>query len=183
MHAPLLGDCDVTIPDGDHLHTAALYLPSDFKPQDRQKYKLESLAKVEQQLRIPQAHEEVINVRNSLGVKAFLIREGRQTSKTGETGYGVTSRSQGRVQQANEQVKRIAKRYSRAFKALVELGTEFGVGTEAGALQELMEADLKIGSSWTVEEISAGKKKRAKVKSTEEPIPWLWKTFGGNLVN
>ncbi|KAG8930347.1 hypothetical protein FRC01_002908 [Tulasnella sp. 417] len=183
FHAPLLSDYELTVPNGDHLHTATLHLPSGFVAVDQQKYKLESLGKVEQQLRIAQAQEEVINLRNALGVKAFLIREGRQTSTTGGTGYGVSSRSQGRVQQANEQVNRIANRYRRTYAALIKLGTKFGIGTEAGALQELTDDDLKIGSNWTVEEVSTGKKNRPKIKSTDQPIPWIWKTFGGNLVS
>ncbi|KAG9013177.1 hypothetical protein FRB90_006149 [Tulasnella sp. 427] len=182
IHAPPLTHLNLTIPEGDDILGAELYLPSRFTEEERCRYKLESMAKVEQRLRIPQAQEEVVNLRNALGVKAFLIWQGRQTSSTGATGYAVVSRSQGKVKQADDQVKRIARRYRRNYEALVALNTEFGLGCEAGSLQELQEQDLKIASSWTVDEVSTGKRRQKTVKSSSEPIPWLWKTFAGNLV-
>lgn len=133
-------------------------------------------------MRIPQAQEEIINLRNALGVKAFLVREGRQPTTTGETGYALVSRSQGKVNQANEQVSRIAQRYRQNFKALQNLGTEFGVGTNAGGLQELSDTDLKIVSNWTEEDTGQKRTHGSRVKASTQQVPWIWKSFGGGLV-
>lgn len=133
-------------------------------------------------MRIPQAQEEIINLRNALGVKAFLVRQGRQPATTGQTGYALVSRSQGKVNQANEQVNRTARHYKQNFQALKSLGTEFGIGTNAGALQELLDADLRIVSNWTVEDTSQKGSGGSRVKASTQPIPWLWKSFGGGLV-
>ncbi|KAG9010849.1 hypothetical protein FRB90_007598 [Tulasnella sp. 427] len=183
LHAPLLSHLDISIPSSQNLHMAKLHLPSSFTPAERQLFNLESLAGLEQELRIPQAQQEVTNIRNALGIKAFVVCEGRQATTTGQTGYAVLSRSQGWVKQAEEQVNCVARSYRRMFQALQALGTKFGVGTSAGALQELLDSDLHIVSNWTVEDVGKKGGTGSQVKASSQPIPWLWKSFGGGLVS
>ncbi|KAG8932305.1 hypothetical protein FRC01_014618 [Tulasnella sp. 417] len=182
--APPLSGFDFTLPPGKLLHTAKLYLPSQFSKDDRELYKLEKLSDLESSIRIPLAQEEIIRLRDALGVKAFLIREGRQTGKSGLTGTASLTRSQSRLQQAQIRINQIASRYKHHFDALRELGTSLGIGTEAGALQELTDSDLGITSTWTEQDINFSRGgRRPTVGASFTAVPWIWKCFGPGLVS
>ncbi|KAG8907073.1 hypothetical protein FRC00_012130, partial [Tulasnella sp. 408] len=175
---------DFTLPPGKLLHTAKLYFPSQFSKNDRERYQLEKLSDLESSIRIPLAQEEIIRLRDALGVKAFLIREGRQTGKSGLTGTASLTRSQSRLQQAQIRIDQIASRYKHHFSALKELGISFGIGTEAGALQDLTDSDLGITSTWTEQDINFSRGgKRPTVGASITAVPWIWKCFGPGLVS
>ncbi|KAG9027053.1 hypothetical protein FS837_004395 [Tulasnella sp. UAMH 9824] len=184
LFAPLLSGCNFTLPPTKLLHTARLYFPSDFSSNDRARYRLAILSDLESSLRIPLAQEEIIHLRDALGIKAFLIREGRQTGKSGLTGTASLTRSQSRLQQAQKRIERVAARYKHHFAALVELGAPLGIGTEAGALQDLTSSDLEITSTWTESDINFSRGgKRPTVGSSFKTVPWFWKCFGPGLVS
>ncbi|KAG8940177.1 hypothetical protein FRC04_005602 [Tulasnella sp. 424] len=135
-------------------------------------------------LRIPLAQEEIVHLRNALGVKAFLIRDGRQMGKSGDSGVAVLTRKQGRVKQAQVRVDQIADRYRRHYSALKDLDTQFGIGTEAGDLKELSAKDLDIITTWTEQDIQYKRgEKRPTVGKSFVAVPWIWKGFGPGLVS
>ncbi|KAG8937602.1 hypothetical protein FRC00_003551 [Tulasnella sp. 408] len=184
LFAPLLSGCNFTVPPTKLIHTAKLYFPSEFSDDDRTRYRLEILSDLESSLRIPLAQEEIIHLRDALGIKAFLIREGRQTGKSGLTGTASLTRSQSRLRQAQIRIERVAARYRHHFAALKELGTSLGIGTEAGALQDLIQSDLEITSTWTENDINFSRGgRRPTVGSSFKTVPWFWKCFGPGLVS
>lgn len=168
----------------EDLHMAKLYLPSDLSSTEQQEHvNFVKLAKIEMSLRIPMAQSEILRLRNALGVKAFLIREGRQTGKSGKSGYTVLTRTQGRVGQSQVRINAIAERYRRQYSALQSLGAEFGIGTLAGELRPLLPSDLEIITTWTQHEIQYNQAvKRPTVGKSISPVPWIWKCFGPGLV-
>ncbi|KAG8934644.1 hypothetical protein FRC01_001380 [Tulasnella sp. 417] len=128
--------------------------------------------------------EEIIHLRNALGVKALLLREGRQTGKSGLTGNASLMRAQSRLKQAQVRIDQVASRYRHHYAALKELGTNLGIGTEAGALQPLLDTDLAISSTWTQQDIQfIGGSRRPTVGASFLTIPWIWKCFGPGLVS
>ncbi|KAG8912685.1 hypothetical protein FRC01_004951 [Tulasnella sp. 417] len=186
IFAPFLIGVEFTAPPMQSLHTLAarLYFPSEFTEDDRTRFKLEKLGDLESSFRVPLAQEEIVHLRNALGVKALLLREGRQTGKSGLTGNASLTRSQSRLKQAQIRIDQIACRYRHHFTAITELGTSLGIGTEAGALQPLLDTDLVITSTWTQQDIqfiSGGR--RPTVGASFSTVPWIWKCFGPGLVS
>lgn len=140
----------------------ALYLPSEFDPQQRRVYGLEEIAKKEAQLQVSNAHHALQEVRNSLGLKRLLVR----VKRTHTAGYDRSQRSETAIKKAEAVVRRHKASYQRSWKAIEALKVPVGVDTDAGNLQALQDSDLQLLELYIEE-------------PRKKDLPWIWRTLGG----
>jgi len=145
-------ECDI-----GEVHTAEITLPSTFTSKQRELLQLQNLALVEVKLRLAQCHDALDKLRKALGVRSFLTRHARK-----QHGTARSTRAQDAVSRAGVIVKRWAKTYRSAFKALGRLNV---TQVELLGLQELKENDLKILGDWLEGE---------QYRYRETKLPWIW---------
>lgn len=175
---PLLDGLDFEIPQ--HVETANLYFPSAFTTQRRKELGLTAAVDIERTLRIPFGHDTLVEVRNSLGFKSILVRHQRNHGGSGVAGF---TRRQSLISRTSAQATMHSNVYNVTFKALEALGTEFGLGKPAGALQKLQPSELSTLSEWleihrNIKDPVSGKRP---LFSEIQPkrLPWFWRIVGG----
>lgn len=122
-----------------------IYLPSHFGPTRRTALGLNALGKLEERLRVAQAHESLEMVRDYLGLKRSLVK----AKKTSIRGYTLVTRLENAIQNTEKLLRRARVTYNRAYNSLKSLGAPMGLGTEAGPLEVLKEGDLRHLRDWT----------------------------------
>lgn len=162
--APLLQEANLT--QGQPPTIQKLYLPSEFTPEDRKRYRLEKIAVKESQIQVAEAHDSLRRLRNALGLKALLL----QNQKAHVRGYERVSKSKASIESAEKGVRRQKAAYRRAWSAMKSLNVVVGPNTAAGNLQELHDADVVPLRDVTNDRRFVGESK---------DIPWIWRAVGG----
>ncbi|KAG8932301.1 hypothetical protein FRC01_014614 [Tulasnella sp. 417] len=144
--------------------TQTRYLPSDFTPGDRAKYKLEKVAEKEAQIQVAEAHDALRRLRNALGLKGLLLQNKKQHVR----GYENTSKAKTSVLNAEKGIRRQAEAYRRAWFALNRLEVPLGPETAAGDLRVLLDDDIVPLRDFSDERRYLG---------ASEGIPWIWRLF------
>lgn len=175
---PTLDYLDFEIPT--HIQHAKLYFPSSWTRAEREELGLNKAADIEQKLRIPHAHDILNEIRNSLGYKSVLVRGQRNDGASGVAGF---TRGQMLISRASAQAALYAKIYNLSYRALCSLGTDFGLGTPAGALQTLCDSDMSTLSEWLeiqrdVPDPTTGRRPMIG-ELGKKRLPWFWRTIGG----
>lgn len=163
--SPALQEANLT--QGQPPTIQKLYLPSDFTPEDRKRYQLEKITAKEAQLQVAEAHDALRRLRNSLGLKALLLKN----QKTHSRGYERVSKSKASIESAEKGVRRQKAAYRRAWHAIVSLGVVVGPDTATGNLQELRDTDAVPLNDVTAER---------RFVAESQDIPWIWKVVGGS---
>ncbi|KIJ41813.1 hypothetical protein M422DRAFT_255130 [Sphaerobolus stellatus SS14] len=96
---------------------AKLSLPSDFDRENYERLRLITLADTEFLLQQGQANDALKHLRESLGLKSFLV----QRNHSAATGQIAKHRSETEIENADRRVQKWAEVYCRAFNAMGKL--------------------------------------------------------------
>ncbi|KAG8922430.1 hypothetical protein FRC01_014055, partial [Tulasnella sp. 417] len=147
--------------------TQPLYLPSQFTPRDRSKYKLEKIAEKESQIQVAEAHDALRRLRDALGLKALLL----QNQRTHVRGYEKASKAKTYILNAEKGIRRQVEAYKRAWEAINFLGVKVGPNEAAGDLQALLDTDVVPLGEFNEERRFSG---------DSQGIPWIWRVVSVN---
>ncbi|KIJ37152.1 hypothetical protein M422DRAFT_260308 [Sphaerobolus stellatus SS14] len=157
---------------------AKLSLPSDFDRENHKRLGLITLADTELLLQQGQANDALKHLRESLGLKSFLVRHNHSVA----TGQIAKRRSETEIENADRRVQKWAEVYCRAFNAmrkLKPLGDDGNHGREQ--MRELVNNGLIMLSSWMEEHRRWREKgevaeaETAKQGKGRRELPWIWK--------
>jgi len=157
-----------------------LRLPSDFSDEARARLGLDTLARIEFELRCGQLYDALAKLRQALGLKSFLVRRKHHTANT----QGPLLRSESEVERAGRHVRKWVEVYQRGWNALNILkgsADRWAADSSWKQLQELKESDCVMLSKWMddhrvwrergeIAEAVAAEKGQGKIE-----LPWIWK--------
>jgi hypothetical protein len=159
-HAPIISD-ELTAAD-DHSLTCpedyTLRLPSTFPTDKHPGMGLVTLADLELQLRIGQAHDALHHLRDMLGLKSFLVRQKYLWAR----GQREITRADTTLARSQRLVEKWALVYRQNRTALLALDET----TSRGPLQELKADHLIVLSKWLDEQRFGG---------DHSDLPWFWR--------
>ncbi|KAJ6449962.1 hypothetical protein C8R45DRAFT_1114370 [Mycena sanguinolenta] len=134
----------------------------------------------EYRLRVAQAAESLHDVRRLLLVRTHLYK----LKDTHARGVRANMRSSDKIAALNDQIKRVARTYRAARKALVALGRELGLSDWEHTLLPLAEDDIRglpqshFHDPERKKEATKKKKKGARSAKKPRELSWIWVSRG-----
>jgi hypothetical protein len=148
---------------GEWPENCQLSMPSSFKVGELGRLGFQEIVDQEVELRVGQANDCLQDLREALGHKMVLFR----TSVRGATGQKGKTRAWADVGRVDKKLRKHARSYQRARKALMNLGVSEDI---LNRYQSIQKEDLKMSGDM-VEENRVGQR--------NDKLAWFWKVGQG----